>query len=178
VLFTELHLREGSSLQIHKAGRKVGCFHVVASSSKHITDEPELSSDFLKLSSEVSVMVIIAPVAINFGDDGPVVEVVGGFAEGMKCGSGTSEEVMEPGQHGLGDFFVEVVGGENEVDSEGLLIMVLTNKEADAAVRVELDPLGIGIVTVSDRDLGRDSPIVVLVTNGSKGKLKFSVRLL
>jgi hypothetical protein len=50
-------------------------------------------------------------------------------------------------------------------------------KEADSSIGTELNPLGIGIVSLADRDLGSDSPIVVLVTNGSKGKLKLQVSL-
>jgi hypothetical protein len=45
--------------------------------------------------------------------------------------------------------------------------VVPANKEVDSSVRVELDPLGISIVSVAERNLGRDSPIVVLITNGS-----------
>jgi len=55
--------------------------------------------------------------------------------------------------------------------------MVLANKEVDSSVRAELDPLGITVVPITKRDLGRDLPIVVLVTNGLQGKLKFLISL-
>jgi hypothetical protein len=55
--------------------------------------------------------------------------------------------------------------------------MVLANKEANLAIGVELDPLGIGIVPVANRDLSNDSSTVVLVTMGLDGKLKFLISL-
>jgi hypothetical protein len=55
--------------------------------------------------------------------------------------------------------------------------VVLADKEADLAIGVKLDPLGIGIVSLVDGDLGHDSPIVVLVTNRSDGKLKVLISL-
>jgi hypothetical protein len=55
--------------------------------------------------------------------------------------------------------------------------MVLANEEADSSVRAELDPFGIQVVSVASRDLGSDSPIVVLITMGLNGKLKLSVSL-
>jgi hypothetical protein len=56
--------------------------------------------------------------------------------------------------------------------------MVLANKEVDLPIGVEFDLFGISVVSLTDRDLGSDSPIVVLVTNGLKGKLKVLVSLL
>jgi hypothetical protein len=55
--------------------------------------------------------------------------------------------------------------------------MVLANEEADSSIGVELDPLGVSIVSLGDGNLSSDSPIVVLVTNGSKGKLKLPISL-
>jgi hypothetical protein len=55
--------------------------------------------------------------------------------------------------------------------------VVLADKEADLAIGVELDPLGIGVVSLIDGDLGHDSPIVVLITNRLDGKLKVPISL-
>jgi hypothetical protein len=112
---------------------------------------------------------------LDFGDGGPVIKVMGSFAEGMIGRGRTLEEVKEPWGHGLGNFFVEVIGGEEEVNHIGFLVVVLTDKEADMTVRAELDPLGFSIVSVTDGDLGRDLSSIVLVTVGSDGKLKLSI---
>jgi hypothetical protein len=126
---------------------------VVMQGAKCILNKPKLSSDFLKLGSEALVTVVVLLVSFNFRDDGPVVKVMGGFVEGMK------------------------VGGKEEVDSVGLFIMVLANKKTDPSIRVKFDPLGVGIVSLTNGNLGRDSPTVVLVTNRSDGKLKLSISL-
>jgi hypothetical protein len=170
-LFAELSLGEGSSFQICKLGRELGCLHAVAQGSKCIFNKPKLSSDLLKLGSEALVAVIIALVVFDLGDGGPVVKVMCGLVKGMVGGCGASEEVVEPWGHGLGDFFIEVVGGE------GLFIVVLANKEANLSIGMEFDPLSVGIVSLANRNLGIDLPIVVLITNGSKGKLKLSISL-
>jgi hypothetical protein len=85
---------------------------VVAQGHKSILDKPKLSSDFLKLSSEMAVVIIVASVPLNFRDGGPVIEVMSGFAEGVVGRCGASEEVKKPGGHGFSNFFVEVVGRE------------------------------------------------------------------
>jgi hypothetical protein len=46
------------------------------------------------------------------------------------------------------------------------------------AIRAKFDPLGINIEPIADRDLGRDSSMVVLVTMGLDGKLKLLTSLL
>ena len=82
---------------------------MVAQGHKSILDKPKLSSDFLKLSSEMAVVIIVASVPLNFRDGGPVIEVMSGFAKGMIGGCRASKEVGEPWGHGLSDLFVEVV---------------------------------------------------------------------
>jgi hypothetical protein len=121
--------------------------------------------------------VVIVVVALNFGDGGPIIKVVGSFAKGVVGGGRASEEVKEQWGHGLSNFFIEVVGGKEEVNSIGLLIVVLAHKKADMAIGVELDPLGLGVVSVTNGDLGGDSPSVVLITVGSDGKLKVPISL-
>jgi hypothetical protein len=56
--------------------------------------------------------------------------------------------------------------------------MVLASEEVDASIRAEFDPPGINIVSLSNWDLGCNLPIIVLVTNGSEGKLKLPVSML
>src|SRR6267142_2282954 len=51
------------------------------------------------------------------------------------------------------------------------VVEVLPNKEVDAAVVALLDPLGVGVVSSPDGDLGGNMPIVVLVPNGTKREL-------
>ena len=121
--------------------------------------------------------IIVASVTLDLRDGGPVVEVISGFVEGMVGRCRASEEVEEPGRHGLGSFFIEVVGGEEQVDSVGFLIVVLADEEADSSVRAEFDPLGVHVVSLASRDLGGDLPVVVLITMGSNGKLKLPISL-
>jgi hypothetical protein len=60
----------------------------------------------------MAVVIVTALVAFNFRDGGPVIKVMSGLVEGMVGGCGASEEVEEPWRHGLGNFFIEIVGGE------------------------------------------------------------------
>jgi hypothetical protein len=177
-MLTELSLGESSSFQICQMGRESCCFHVVVYSHECIFNKSKLGLDFFQLGSKVAVVVVVVVVAINLRDDGPVAEIAGGFVEGMEGRSGTSKEVVEPGGHGLGDLCIEVVRGEKEVNGVGLLVMVLACKEADTSIRAELDPLGIDVMPITDGNLGGDSPVVVLITNRSQGKLKLPTSLL
>jgi hypothetical protein len=88
------------------------------------------------------------------------------------------EEVEEPAWHGFSDVCIEVVGVKEEVDSIWLFIMILSGEEEDTTVGVTLDPLGIDVISISNRDLGCNSPIVVLKTNGLQGKPKLPISLL
>jgi hypothetical protein len=56
--------------------------------------------------------------------------------------------------------------------------MILSGEEEDTTVGVMLDPLGIDVISISNRDLGCNSPIVVLKTNGLQGKPKLPISLL
>jgi hypothetical protein len=56
--------------------------------------------------------------------------------------------------------------------------VVLVNKEADLTIGAEFDPLGIGVVSIADRDLGSDLSGVIFITMGSEGKLKLLISLL
>jgi hypothetical protein len=51
-------------------------------------------------------------VTLDLGDGGPVVEVMGSFAESVIGRHRASEEVEEPWGHGLSNFFVKVDGGK------------------------------------------------------------------
>jgi hypothetical protein len=99
------------------------------------------------------------------------------LAESMVGRGWSVEEVVELRHHRIGNLLVEVVGVKEEVNNIRLLIMILFCEE-DTAIEAKLDPLGINVISVSDGDLGSDSPIVVLVTNGLKGKLKLPISLL
>jgi hypothetical protein len=100
---TKLGLGKGSSFQIYKLGRELGCFHMVVQGHKGIFDKLKLSSDFLKLSSEVLAAVIVVSVSLDLRDDGPVIEVMGSLAEVV----GSLAEVVGS--------LAEVVGGLAEV---------------------------------------------------------------
>jgi hypothetical protein len=71
-----------------------------------------LTSPSLALTSLSLAVIIVVLVLLDFGDGGPVIEVISGLIEGMVGRCRALEEVKEPGGHGLGDFFVKVVESE------------------------------------------------------------------
>jgi len=72
---------------------------------------------------------------------------------------------------------VLISGGNIEVGGVGLFVEVLPDEEADAAVIALLDPLGVGVVSSADGDLGGDTPIVVLIADGTEWEFEAMVSL-
>jgi len=66
---------------------------------------------------------------------------------------------------------------EEEVGGVGLFVEVLPDEEVDTAVVVLLDPLGVGVISSADGDLGGDTPIVVLIPDGTEQELEATVSL-
>jgi hypothetical protein len=57
-------------------------------------------------------VVVVVLVAFDLRDNGPVIKVVGSFVEGVVGRCGALMKVVKPWGHGLGNFFIEIVGGE------------------------------------------------------------------
>jgi hypothetical protein len=74
-------------------------------------------------------VVIVALVTLDLRDGGPIIEVMGGFAEGVVGGGRASEEVKEPWEHGLSDFFIEIAGGEKEINGIQVLIVIFADED-------------------------------------------------
>jgi len=85
-------------------------------------------------------------------------------------GGGTGEYVAEPARERCSDL-IRIRWVEVEIGGVGLFVEVLPDKEVDAAVVELLDPLGVGVISSPDGDLGGDAPIVVLVSDGTEREL-------
>jgi len=85
-------------------------------------------------------------------------------------GRGSGEYVAEPARERCSDL-IRVRWVEVEVGGVGLFVEVLPDEEVDAAVVALLDPLGVGIISPSDGDLSGDTPVVVLVSDGTEREL-------
>jgi hypothetical protein len=100
------------------------------------------------------VPVIITAIAFDLGDKGPIIKIVSSFVEGVIGRCGSLKQVEKLWWHGFGCFLISIIRGEGEVDSEGVLIVVLANKKVDMPIGAKFDPLGISIVAISNGDLG------------------------
>jgi len=85
-------------------------------------------------------------------------------------GRGTGEYVAEPARERCSDL-IRIRWVEVEVGGVGLLIEVLPDEEVDAAVVALLDPLGVGVISSPDGDLGGNTPVVVLIPDGMEREL-------
>jgi|SRR6267142_2479215 len=94
----------------------------------------------------------------------------------MVSGGGTGEYVAEPAREQCSDL-IQVRWVEEEVSGVGLLVEVLPDKEVDMAVVALLDPLGVGVVSSADGDLGGNVPIVVLIPDGTEWEFEATVSL-
>src|SRR6267142_109864 len=94
----------------------------------------------------------------------------------MVSGGGTGEYVAELARERCSDL-IQVRWAEEEVGGVGLLVEVLPDKEVDTAIVALLDPLGVGVVSSADGDLGGDAPVVVLIPHGMEQELEATVSL-
>jgi hypothetical protein len=75
----------------------------VTGRSEIVFSEVHFSLDDGELVAEVSELVVLATVALQFGSGIPVVEVSDGVTECVESGGWTDEEGVEPYGEGLGD---------------------------------------------------------------------------
>jgi hypothetical protein len=93
----------GPSFQIRNAGWDAGSFKAVTGRSEIVFSEVYFGLDDSELVAEVSELVILATIALQFGGGIPVVEVSDGATECVKGGGWTDKEGVEPNREGFGD---------------------------------------------------------------------------
>ena len=144
VAFGFLSLGPGVALEVSYLIRKSSHFKSVAACLESVSDELEFRVDLMPLCFKSTTLVVIAAVPLHFSDGVPVVEVGDGLAEGVKCGTRTDDEIVEPGWHrisGVG----RIVRCEIKVNSEGLLVVARPSQEIHSSIVSLSDPLGVAI---------------------------------
>ena len=140
-----LSLGPGMALEVSYLIRKAACFKLMAGCLEPINNKLKLHIDLMPLYLELAALVIVAAVLLHFSD---------GLAEGVKGGTRTNNEVVEPGQHRISSVGC-IVMYEIKVDGEGLLVISCPSQEIHLSVVSSLDPLSI-LISSADRDLGGD----------------------
>jgi hypothetical protein len=116
----------GISFKVVNLIWKSACFNSVVASLEHIIGKLELSVDGVPLCLKSMTLIIEAAIAPNLHNGIPSVLVSNSLMEGVKGGTRTDKEAIEPGWYWVG-YISSILGDKVEVGGEGLLIVTLPN---------------------------------------------------
>jgi hypothetical protein len=92
----------GTSLEVAYLIWKVSCFKAMAASLEHVIGKLKFSMDVVPLRFKLAVLVVNVVIVLNHSEGVPAVLIHNSFAKGVKGGTRTYEEVVEPGGHRIG----------------------------------------------------------------------------
>jgi hypothetical protein len=92
----------GASFEVAYLIQQASCLEMVVACLEHVIGKLKLGVDVVSLALKLTMLVINAAIAFNLRNGVPAVLVCDCLAEGMKCGTRTCEQVVEPYWHRLG----------------------------------------------------------------------------
>ena len=93
-----------AALKVAYLSWKASCFEAVAACLECIIGELKFSMDVIPFRLEVAVLVVNPTIVFDLCKRVPALLVCHSFVEGMKCGTRTYEQVVEPWWHRLSCF--------------------------------------------------------------------------